>query len=453
MRPEDRYASARALAVDIDRWLADEPVAVYREPLSLRLTRWGRRRRTLATGIGVLLITAVIGLSLGTILLGHANERTRSESLFAAEQWRRAELKTREASDKAEALHWQLYVNRINLAQRDAVTDVAHAEQLLDQCPPVQRGWEWNLVKRFCHMESRSLAGHTRPVNTVAFSPDGRLIVSGAGEQYYDSRITHDAELTVWDARTGRSLRSLTGLKGAVKSAAFSPDGNLIAVGSGYQRVANIFDGHLSVWDAQSGRLKSDHEEAGNNPLSVAFSPDGQSIGVGYGKYSSNDPGRFTLWDANTGKSQATIAPTRGGVNCVAFSPDGRVVALACSGVVELWQVKAFQKVRARRSQWLGLRCGLQPGRHATRDRRLGQDAQDLGGRDRHSPRYRRGAQRICQRGGVQSRRQVARVLRQRPGLVHLGFENGEPAVQFARTHDGNRGASFQSRWRDGCHG
>src|SRR5262249_61806677 len=105
----------------------DEPISVYREPLSTRLTRWGRRHRTLATGIGVLLITAVLGLAGGTILLGRANQRTESQRAFAEAQQRLAELKTREASEKAQALERQLYIHRVSLAQREALTEVARA--------------------------------------------------------------------------------------------------------------------------------------------------------------------------------------------------------------------------------------------------------------------------------------------------------------------------------------
>src|SRR5207247_2275680 len=114
-------------------------------------------------------------------------------------------------------------------------------EQLLDECPPGIRGWEWDYVKRSCHLERRTFRGHTRSVNAVAFSPDGRWVISGAGERYYGALATQDAELTLWDAQDGRSLRRLSGLKGAVFSAAFSPDGQRIAVGSGYQRSTNIF--------------------------------------------------------------------------------------------------------------------------------------------------------------------------------------------------------------------
>ena len=79
LEPEDRYASPRALAGDIEHWLADEPVAVYRDPVSVRLTRWGRRHRSLAVAFGVLLVSAVFGLTLGTLLLSRANRRTEQQ--------------------------------------------------------------------------------------------------------------------------------------------------------------------------------------------------------------------------------------------------------------------------------------------------------------------------------------------------------------------------------------
>ena len=50
LKPEDRYASAEALADDVERWLADEPVTAWREPFSVRARRWVRRHRTAVTG-------------------------------------------------------------------------------------------------------------------------------------------------------------------------------------------------------------------------------------------------------------------------------------------------------------------------------------------------------------------------------------------------------------------
>jgi formylglycine-generating enzyme required for sulfatase activity/tRNA A-37 threonylcarbamoyl transferase component Bud32 len=76
LRPEERYPSPKALAGDVEHWLADEPVAAYREPLSARLGRWVRRHQTLATGVGALLLTAVIALAVSTLLVGQAQQQT-----------------------------------------------------------------------------------------------------------------------------------------------------------------------------------------------------------------------------------------------------------------------------------------------------------------------------------------------------------------------------------------
>ena len=61
--PEDRYGSCRALADDIERWAADEPVTAWREPFSRRARRWGRRHRTAVTGAAVALVAGIVGLS------------------------------------------------------------------------------------------------------------------------------------------------------------------------------------------------------------------------------------------------------------------------------------------------------------------------------------------------------------------------------------------------------
>ena len=61
--PEDRYPTPRALADDLDRWMADEPVTAWREPFSRRARRWARRNRTAVTAAVVALVAGVVGLS------------------------------------------------------------------------------------------------------------------------------------------------------------------------------------------------------------------------------------------------------------------------------------------------------------------------------------------------------------------------------------------------------
>jgi serine/threonine protein kinase len=73
-KPVDRYASAAELGQDVQRYLADEPVLAYREPLPARLRRWMRRHRTLVTGLAALLLTAVVALGVGIVLIGRKEQ-------------------------------------------------------------------------------------------------------------------------------------------------------------------------------------------------------------------------------------------------------------------------------------------------------------------------------------------------------------------------------------------
>jgi serine/threonine-protein kinase len=79
-RPGDRYARADDLAQDVRRFLADEPVSVHRDPLSTRLTRWGRRHRTAAAATMALMATALVSVSVAAVLIGR--ERARAERSF-----------------------------------------------------------------------------------------------------------------------------------------------------------------------------------------------------------------------------------------------------------------------------------------------------------------------------------------------------------------------------------
>ncbi len=102
-RPADRYASARDLADEVRHYLADEPVSAYPEPAIAKLSRWGRRHRTLVAAASLLLITAVAGLSVGTVLLSQANARTERQRQLAEVSFQKAEAnfrKAREAVDE-----------------------------------------------------------------------------------------------------------------------------------------------------------------------------------------------------------------------------------------------------------------------------------------------------------------------------------------------------------------
>lgn len=77
--PADRYPTAVELAADVEHWLADEPVAAYREPIFAQIGRWIRRHRTLVGSTAVLLTMAAVGLTIGIVLVSREQARTAQE--------------------------------------------------------------------------------------------------------------------------------------------------------------------------------------------------------------------------------------------------------------------------------------------------------------------------------------------------------------------------------------
>lgn len=109
------------------------------------------------------------------------------------------------------------------------------------------------------------LKGHEQDIYSLDFSRDGRIIVSGSGDQ----------TARVWDTASGKCLFVLTvgdvDMKDAgVTSVAISPDGRLVAAGS--------LDRMVRVWDTQTGQLLEKLEGHKDSVYSVAFAPDGKTL-------------------------------------------------------------------------------------------------------------------------------------------------------------------------------
>jgi serine/threonine protein kinase/tetratricopeptide (TPR) repeat protein len=100
LKPEDRYDSCRALADDIERWMADEPVSARRDPWPARLGRWGRRHRSLVATAVAILGTATIGLAAGLWVVSAERTRTELARRGETEQRKLAEAREKEARDK-----------------------------------------------------------------------------------------------------------------------------------------------------------------------------------------------------------------------------------------------------------------------------------------------------------------------------------------------------------------
>ena len=247
-----------------------------------------------------------------------------------------------EANNRAEALRRRDYINRVNLAHREFEDDnAALAEQILNGCPSSLRHWEWSHVQRLAHLELDTFVNSSVPqqldVWSLAFSADGRRLVSGSGP-WFQAHADTTAALVVREVDTGREVFARRGWKGAVQSVAFSPDGKRVLAGTGTTDA--VTRGVLTCHDAATGETLWQVEEPEVNILSLAYSADGKTIACGCGGFNNyNGIGYVRLRDAATGKERGQVPGGPGGITCVAFSPDGRQLALANRGLVDVWDI------------------------------------------------------------------------------------------------------------------
>jgi len=342
-RPENRYASAADLATEIERWMADEPVLAFQEPVLARLARWGRRHKPIVAGAAVMLLSMVAGLSLTVVLLNQEQRKTEAQRRFAEQQRGLAVAKSAEATEKAESLRRRDAISLVNLASREYLDDnVALADKLLESCPSDLREWEWSYARRLGHPELQTFvpSSQGQDVWCVAFSPDGTLVAAGTGP-WFQVGDGLTAEITVRSIKTGAEVLAVRGLLGAVQAVSFSPDGRQLAFARGF--AGKSPGAELAVFDMETRRPVWQVAERGVSILSLAYSPDGKTIATGCGAFNNySDIGFVRLRTASGGSALGEpIAGGPGGVLSVAFSPDGSQLALSSRDVVDIRDVSS----------------------------------------------------------------------------------------------------------------
>ena len=204
----------------------------------------------------------------------------------------------------------------------------------------------------------KTLKGHSRILNSVAYSPDGRRLASASA----------DYTLKLWDAAEGTQLKTFKGHANFVNSVSFSPDGKKLASASE--------DGSVKIWDIESGACTDTFRGHADGVWSAVFLPDGERLvsggadgtvrfwragarkpyriikaHAGYvnsvsvsrdGKLvaSGSAANNIKIWDAETGRAAATLEGHKGGVNSVLFSHKGEALASGSDdGTAKVWRV------------------------------------------------------------------------------------------------------------------
>jgi WD40 repeat protein len=324
--PARRYASAAALADDLQRFLSGEPIRARPVGRTEKVWRWCRRNPTLAGAVAAASVFLVSGTVVSSLLAfqarreaGRADEEAasaRAAKLFSDRRFYASEMKL--ASLDWEARHVGFVMQRL----REQEPHGADAADL--------RGIEWYYLRRHCELEYRTLKGHADRVTGVAFSPDGQWLASAS----------RDGTLRVWNTADGKGILTLQEHTGPVWGLAFSQDGTYLASAGG--------DGTVKVWDAASGRLIRTLQEHAGAVLSVAFSPEGRLA-------SGGQDGTVRVWDPQTGQELRQLEAHTGYVFGVAFGPNGRIAAAGGGdGAVRVWDAASGQELAALRGQTYG---------------------------------------------------------------------------------------------------
>jgi WD40 repeat protein/tRNA A-37 threonylcarbamoyl transferase component Bud32 len=294
--PQERYASAEALADDLERWLAGEPIRVRPVSRRERLLKWARRRPHLAA-LSILLVLS--------LLAGFAG---------VCWQWLRAERAYQEAAHRTEAERQTGYTRGISLAYAEWLAgNAGHADQVLADCGHELRGWEWHYLRRLFQVRQlASLTGHKGDVLAVAFSPDGARVASAGA----------DGVVKVWDRGVLDEVLTLRGHADKVMALAFSPDGKYLASGSA--------DGTVRVWDAASGRGVAVFQAHASQVTGLAFDPAGRCLASTGEEPTRARPatGELKTWDPTTGKALVGTG-SQPLLTAVTFSPDGKYLVTA----------------------------------------------------------------------------------------------------------------------------
>ncbi len=322
--PRKRYASAEALADDLQRLLDGQPIQARPAGRLERLLKWVKRRPLWAALLGVSCAAALTLAALSAWLWSTVLDR---DAALATAQTATASAQASEARTR-QFLYAAAYQT---LSQQWKRGDLRSMRALLDQHRrDAEQGakgpsFEWRYFSRLADGAGhRTLSGHRGEVRAVAVAPDGRTLATGG----------HDTTVQLWDSSTWKIRLTLRGHTSPITALAFLSDGTTLAT---------IEERNLvHYWDPITGQEQGPPFHVSGPVKQMCLSADGQSLAAAL----SNRVWGVEIWDRRTGKMRCSWPRTL--FNVLAFSPDGQIVAGAAGGEFTSWDTRMHDTI----AQW-----------------------------------------------------------------------------------------------------
>jgi WD40 repeat protein/serine/threonine protein kinase len=234
--PDKRYSNAKELAGELTKWVEGRPInKTRRVGRGERLIKWMKRRPAIAGLSSALVFLTVFGV------YAFAYE-------YLQVVWTNQELEQK------------LYLSRIIIAANHiAAKQYGPADEILDQCPQHLRRWEWNYLKRRCHFDYTPLRGDGERLETIQFSSDGLMVATG----------DRGGHVKIWNALTGKLLKTLDGHHGFVYSVCFTGDNRKLITADSNQV--------MRIWDVRTWEKLLEVPDAGDH---LAASLNGDLVAV-----------------------------------------------------------------------------------------------------------------------------------------------------------------------------
>ena len=175
----------------------------------------------------------------------------------------------------------------------------------------------------------RTLTGHTAPINTLAFSPNGMHLASGAD----------DGTLKIWDTTTWGMYKNISVEKNLslawLESLVFSPDGKYLATSTHYTNYQEeIIVRDTTNWiEIRTFKGKNDFH------TTLAFSPNGQFL-------ASSAESNIYIWDTFTWNNTRTFTKDGGDICSTIFSSDGEYFASSIDKNITIWETSSFDEIQ-----------------------------------------------------------------------------------------------------------